>query len=88
MLLLATFPSTQAALRAERELAGRVPVELIPVPRQVHHHCGFCLRVGPFEPPEALEALRTLGAEGLWRIVETEPPSLKERRYEPYPQTP
>ena len=92
MMLIATFPSSQAALQAERELAGTVLVELIPVPRKIHSNCGFCLVVGPIEPGEdsfetSLAALKSRGAESLWRVIEL--PSLtskrKEKRYEPYP---
>ena len=92
MMFIATFPSTQAALRAERELEGAVSIELIPVPRKIHSNCGFCLLVGPMEPGEAsfessIAALQSQGAESLWRVIET--PSLtskrKEKHYEPYP---
>ena len=92
MFLVATFPSTQTALSAERELAGKVPVELIPMPRQIHNDCGFCLLVGPMEPGEPasdafIAALRDQGAAGLWRVVELVSPASrrKEKRYEPYP---
>ena len=92
MMFIATFPSTQAALRAERELEGTVSIELIPVPRKIHSNCGFCLLVGPMEPGEAsfefsIAALQSRGAQSLWRVIET--PSLtskrKEKHYEPYP---
>jgi hypothetical protein len=85
MRLLATFPSSHAALAAERRLldAGRA-VELIPVPRQVHSDCGFCLLGAEHEPGGAdtrewLDALRACGARGLWR-VEADP--RKEKIYE------
>ena len=92
MMLIATFPSTQAALRAERDLEGAVLIELIPVPRKIHSNCGFCLLVGPMEPGDAsfepsIAALQSQGAQSLWRVIEL--PSLtsdrKERRQEPYP---
>lgn len=92
MMLVATFPSSQAALRAERDLEGAVLIELIPVPRKIHSNCGFCLLVGPIEPCEttfesAIAALQSQGAQSLWRVIEL--PSLtsnrKEKRYEPYP---
>ena len=92
MMLIATFPSSQAALQAERELAGTVLVELIPVPRKVHSNCGFCLLVGPVEPGEesfeaSISAIQSKGAESLWRIVElvSQTSKRKEKRYEPYP---
>jgi len=90
MLLLATFRSTQAALRAEQELTGELPVELIPVPRQLRSDCGFGLLTGPLERLEADRAVVVLkghGADGLWRVVE-EPSKAsrrKEKRYEPIP---
>ena len=92
MMLIATFPSTQAALQAERELEGTVPIELIPVPRKIHSNCGFCLLVGPIEPGEdsfepSIFALQTRGAQSLWRVIELESQisKRKEKRYEPYP---
>jgi len=92
MYLVATFPSTQAALRAEKELAGNIPVELVPVPRRIHSQCGFCLLAGPLEPGgpacgTAMSALRAQGAEGLWRVVESLSPESgrKEKHYEPCP---
>ena len=82
MRLLATYPSSHAALRAERELksAGRDP-ELIPVPRQIRSTCGFCLLLAG---PEAGPALRATTPEALWRILEPDPEHPR-RRYEPCP---
>lgn len=78
MLLLATFPSSQAALRAEQRLKREgLKVELIPVPRQIRSTCGFCLLCsieGPF--PD-------LGEEGLWQVLDAERGPTR-RRYEPY----
>ena len=90
MLVLATFPSTHAALRVEQELTGEVPVELIPVPRQIRSDCGFGLLAGPLEPPEAGRAvaiLKSHGATGLWRVHELDSPTSrhKEKSYEPIP---
>ncbi|HWQ09117.1 MAG TPA: DUF3343 domain-containing protein [Holophaga sp.] len=88
MHLVATFPSTQAALGAEQALAGKVPVELIPVPRRIHSQCGFCLLVGPLASEgTAIAALRDQGADGLWRVIESISPGSgrKEKRYEPCP---
>jgi hypothetical protein len=88
---IATFPSSHAALAAERTLLGRdLPVELIPVPRQIHSDCGFCLRVAA--GLEAAPALAAAGALGLWRVLEAPPASplrpsasvRKEPAYERY----
>ncbi len=82
MRLLATYPSTSAALRAEHRLkASGLAVELIPVPRQVRSNCGFCLLV---DAPECDESLRASGPDGLWRVLDPEP-GTPRRRYEPYP---
>jgi hypothetical protein len=90
MLVLATFPSTHAALRAEQELTGELPVELIPVPRQIRNDCGFCLLAGPLDPLGAGRAaviLKCHGATGLWRVLELDSPTSrrKEKRYESIP---
>ena len=82
MLLLATYPSSHQALRAERALlAAGQAVELIPVPRQVRSNCGFCLLA---EVADGGERLRATGAEGLWLALEPEPGHVR-RSYEPYP---
>jgi hypothetical protein len=81
MLVLATYPTSHAALKAEKVLKGAgFTVELIPVPRQIRSSCGFCLLVDLPGPPGAL--LDT-GAEALWRALEPPPGSLR-RTYEPY----
>ena len=81
MLLLATYPSSHWALRAEKSLRGAgVAVELIPVPRQVRSSCGFCL-LAEVQDDGAL--LRESGAEGLWRALAQEP-GQHRRSYEPY----
>jgi hypothetical protein len=82
MLVLATYPSSQAALRAESRLqAAGAGVELIPVPRQVRSSCGFGLLV-ELEGNE--EHLLHSAPEGLWRVL---PPlsGTFRRLYEPYP---
>lgn len=80
MLLLATFPSSQAALRAEQRLKREgLTVELIPVPRQIRSSCGFCLLCSIAGP------LPDLGAEGLWKVLDAERGPTR-RRYEPYVQ--
>jgi len=82
MQVLATFPSSQAALRAEqRFLAAGLPVELIPVPRQVHSTCGFCLLV---ELEGGGPILQASAPESLWRVLEPLP-GTHRRRYEPLP---
>jgi hypothetical protein len=85
MDILATFPSTQAALGAERTLlAEGLPVELIPVPSQVRGDCGFCLLVrGAEDPPGRLERLRACGARELWRVA-TAPAGPTARKVKTY----
>ena len=80
MLLLATYPSSHAALAAEKLCkAAGIPVELIPVPRQIHSACGFCLLV------EDAEGTGLPGTpESLWRVLEPAPGTVK-KRYEPWP---
>lgn len=81
-MLLATYPSSHAALRAEKLLKARgLEVELIPVPRQVRSSCGFCLLVHVEGDDPGLAAS---APESLWRALEPEPGSPR-RRYEPYP---
>ena len=84
MAVLATFPSSPAALAAEQRLLGEgLAVELIPVPRQVHSDCGFCLLV---ETEAGLARLRACGAESLWRVTETRSPSTRKvKTYERCP---
>lgn len=82
MTILATYPSSHAALRAEKRLkAGGLAVELIPVPRQIRSSCGFCLLVDLAEPDERV---MDSGPESLWRALDPEP-GTPRRRYEPYP---
>ena len=93
MDLLLTFPSSHAALGAERALSGSgVAVELIPVPRQIRSDCGFCLLtdVGVPDTPDferRLRALRACAPQGLWRVLETQPDprSRKVKSYERLP---
>jgi hypothetical protein len=89
MEFIATFASSHAALGAEQACRGRaLPVELIPVPRQIRSDCGFCLLVdgGP-DPALRLEQLRSCGARELWRITVTPgtAPSKKVKSYERIP---
>ena len=93
MDLLVTFPSSHAALGAERTLLDLgLAVELIPVPRQIHSDCGFCLLTqagapGAFDLEGRLQALRACRPEALWRIHETQPDprSRKVKTYERLP---
>lgn len=89
MDIIATFPSTQAALAAERTLLGAgLPVELIPVPSQIRGDCGFCLLVsGAGDPPGGLEQLRASGARELWRVAlaPAGPSARKVKTYERIP---
>jgi hypothetical protein len=81
-MILATYPSSHAALGAERSLkAAGFRVELIPVPRQIHSHCGFCLLL---EMGGNEEALGATAPEHLWRALDPAP-GTHRRRYEPYP---
>jgi len=82
MQVLATYPSSHAALRAEAQLqAAGAGVELIPVPRQVRSSCGFGLLL-ELEGNE--EHLLRSAPEGLWRVLPPLPGTYR-RRYEPYP---
>ena len=82
MLVLATYPSSHAVLRAEKTLkAAGLQVDLIPVPRQIRSNCGFCVLL---ELEGAETPLRATGPEGLWRALDPEPGTLR-RRYEPLP---
>jgi hypothetical protein len=81
-MILATYPSSHAALDAERSLkAAGFSVDLIPVPRQVHSRCGFCLLLD-MAGDEA--ALGTTGPDQVWRALDPAP-GTHRRRYEPYP---
>jgi hypothetical protein len=81
MLLLATYVSSHAALRAEKALkVAGISVELIPVPRQVQSLCGFGLLA---EVPDGA-LLQESGAENLWQVREPEAGRWR-RTYEPYP---
>jgi hypothetical protein len=96
MRLIVTFPSSHAALAAERALLGAgLPVELIPVPRQIRSDCGFCLLADAGEPGSGpgrrrLQLLGACGAREQWQVIETEPDpsspsSRKVKSYERYP---
>jgi len=77
--LLATFESSHAALRAEARMKAQgLPVELIPVPRQINSECGFCLLCETEDP----EDLRETGTKELWKVLEPDPEH-PWRRYEP-----
>ena len=87
MAFIALFPSSHAALAAERQLLDQgLPVELVPVPRQIHSDCGFCLLLETPAPAPPGE-LGACGAESLWRVTETalEASSRKVKNYERYP---
>ena len=86
MQFIVTFASSHQALAAERQFLGAgLPVELIPVPRQIRSDCGFCLLVQGAEG--ACERLRACGAQELWRVTATQagPSSRKVYSYERYP---
>ena len=89
MDILATFPSSQAALGAERALLGEgLPVELIPVPTRIHGDCGFCLLVREAgDTPGCLDRLRACGARELWRVTPAPsgPTARKVNTYERIP---
>ena len=72
--LLVTFGTSHAALAAEQALRDQgLPVELIPVPRQLRSDCGFCLlaEAGPAGPEaeSRLRAFRACAPQGLWRVL-------------------
>lgn len=52
-----TFPSTHAAMQAEKHLKGALPVQMIPTPRCISASCGIALRFDPSSLPEAQKAL-------------------------------
>ena len=80
-MILATYPSSHAALQAERALRGEgFQVELIPVPRQIHSRCGFCLLLN-LEGGEA--PLADTAPDALWRALDPLPGTFR-RRYEPF----
>jgi len=81
-MLLATYPSSHAALKAEKRLhAAGLTVELIPTPRQIRSSCGFCLLI---DLEQADDALRESLPEGLWRAFDPAPGTYR-RTYEPLP---
>ena len=81
-MLLATYPSSHAALKAEKRLkAEGLAVELIPTPRQIRSSCGFCLLVDLDLPGDAI---LDSSPESLWRALDPEPGTYR-RHYEPYP---
>jgi len=85
MLVLATYPSSHAVLRAEKRLkAAGLAVDLIPVPRQIHSNCGFCILT---DLEAAGDILGSTCPDALWRALDPEPGSLR-RRYEPHPSNP
>jgi hypothetical protein len=87
MSFLATFPSSHAALAAERRLLDQgLAVELVPVPRQISSDCGFCLLLESAAPVPPAE-LAACAAQSLWRVTETSvsTSSRKVKSYERYP---
>jgi len=91
--VLVTFGTSHAALAAEQALRGQdLPVELIPVPRQLRSDCGFCLLAEAGEPgsPEAesrLRAFRTCNPQALWRVLVT-PAGASTRKVKTYERIP
>ena len=93
MLIVATFPSTHATLKAEQGLKGKVlSIELIPVPRQIHSDCGFCLLLelrdaGTESFEQNTLKIKASGADQLWRVIHVDEPesSRKGKHYERIP---
>jgi hypothetical protein len=92
MPFIATFASSHAALGAEQACLGEaLPVELIPVPRQIRADCGFCLLVDggpdPAETARRLARLRSCGARELWQVTvcQNDPSCRKVKSYERIP---
>lgn len=82
MRLLLTYPTTHAALTAERDLkAAGLTVDLTPVPPAVRHDCGLGLSLEAAEPLPA--ALLASAPTGLWRVLDPLPGE-RRRRHEPY----
>jgi hypothetical protein len=56
---LLLFPSIHHVLAAERALkAAGVPVDLVPVPKEISPDCGMAVTVAPADRTRALAALR------------------------------
>ena len=60
---LLSFESTHAAMAAQRGLAGRLSVQVVPTLRQVSASCGISLRVEERDGEKLAQALET-GAVG------------------------
>jgi hypothetical protein len=74
-----TFASTHQAMAAENELDGKLPMELIPTPRQISAECGFTLLVQA-QDASSLKALlqnNSLCYSQIFEMIEQ-----GERRYE------
>ncbi|MCL4499840.1 MAG: DUF3343 domain-containing protein [Chloroflexi bacterium] len=68
--LIVTFPSTHAAMKAERTLAEKkVPIVMIPVPRFITADCGIALRF-PAEKRDEVEQALNRAAVDFKRIYE------------------
>jgi hypothetical protein len=87
MPLILTFASSHQALAAERQFLGAgLPVELIPVPRQIRSDCGFCLLADAGAGDRWLQLLGACGAQERWRVLVSEDPSLRKvKSYERLP---
>ena len=77
--LIVTFPSTHAALSAEKKLKdeGVVGVEFIPVPREISSNCGVCLKINKQE--KLSELLKEITCEALWLLTEKQTKESKRK---------
>ena len=65
-IIILTFHSVHAAIRAERMLKARgASPNLIPVPREIASDCGFCLLLEEGADAAMDEALE---CEALWKV--------------------
>ncbi len=72
MICIATFYSHFGAIRFKKECERNGwPARLMPVPREISSSCGTCVRFeGEYksEPPEELEQIVEMGADG-YRVI-------------------
>lgn len=68
------FSSTHSAMRAEKHLAGRFPVTVMPTPRVLSASCGISLRFPPGDAADVRAAMEELpGERGRWEIYRLTP---------------
>ena len=57
-----TFKTTHEALNFEELLKGRLPFWLVPVPRELSHHCGIAARFADVEISDVEKLIAEQGA--------------------------